>query len=125
MDGKEDSAAGYPGAHIGRRADGPTHLAQLGLTQRIAKALHLGCGAAKPAPTPPAGYLAVGAGGERAEESFSYPSAAGQLSYLQGHSRPGISMAVAQAARHARQPRRPRKQALARIGRCQIGRAHV
>jgi hypothetical protein len=48
---------------------------------------------------------------------FSYPSVVGQLNYLQGHSRPDITLATSQVARFVHKPKRSHKLALIQLGR--------
>lgn len=55
--GQEDSAAGYLGAHTGRRTGGTINITQLGLIQRIIKAMHLDGDSAKAEKVPRKGYL--------------------------------------------------------------------
>ena len=97
----EDDVAGFLGVLIDRKQDGTIHMTQVGLTDRIIKALNIGD---LPIKRTPAEYGCLGKNefGDPPQGTYSYPSVIGMLQYLQGHSRPDITMAVSQCARYAR-----------------------
>lgn len=113
---EEEDVAGFLGVHI-ERTGNEIHLTQKGLTERIIAAMHLNDSAVKPLETPAKGYLPIDEDGEPPLGMFSYPSVVGQLNYLQGHSRPDITMATSQVARFVHKPRRSHELALIQIGR--------
>jgi hypothetical protein len=114
---EEESVAGYLGVHIDRKDDGTIHLTQQGLAERIVESLHLSDDTVSPVETPCTKYLPIDKDGEPAHGEFSYPSVVGQLNYLQGHSRPDITLATSQVARFVHSPKRSHELALIRIGR--------
>ena len=59
--------------------------------------------------------------GKPRKKSWKYRTAVGMLSYLQGHTRPDISMPVHQTARFCNDPKLSHKQAITRIGRYFFG----
>jgi hypothetical protein len=114
---EEESVAGYLGVHIDRKDDGSIHLTQQGLAERIVESLHLSDNTTTSVETPCTKYLPIDEEGELAHGEFSYPSVVGQLNYLQGHSRPDITLATSQVARFVHSPKRSHELALIRIGR--------
>jgi hypothetical protein len=114
---EEESVAGYLGVHIDRKDDGSIHLTQQGLAERIVESLHLSDSTTTSVETPCTKYLPIDEKGEAAHGEFSYPSVVGQLNYLQGHSRPDITLATSQVARFVHSPKRSHELALIRIGR--------
>jgi hypothetical protein len=63
-------------------------------------------------------YEKVAMSGNPPHGEFSYPSVVGQLKYLQGHSRPDITLlATSQVARFVHSPKRSHELALIRLGR--------
>jgi hypothetical protein len=113
---EEEDVAGFLGVHIDRRDDGTIHLTQKGLAERIVSALHLDSPEIHAKSTPATDYLPIDEHGELAHGLFSYRSIVGQLNYLQGHSRPDITMATSQVARYVHKPKRSHELALIRIG---------
>jgi hypothetical protein len=111
---KEDDVAGFLGVHIERDGD-KISLTQKGLIGRIIDALDVNespivhTPASKPLPIDPEGDPPNG--------TFNYASVIGMLQYLQGHSRPDITMAVSQCARFVHNTKRSHEEALLRIGR--------
>ena len=79
--------------------------------------MHLNDDAITSVETPSADYLPIDVLGEKAHGDFNYASINGQLNYLQGHSRPDISLAVSQTSRYVHNPKRSHELALVRIGR--------
>jgi hypothetical protein len=114
---EEESVAGYLGVHIDRRDDGTIHLTQKGLADKIIDSLHLSGEDISPVDTPCTKYVPIDEDGELAHGEFSYPSVVGQLNYLQGHSRPDITLATSQVARFVHSPKRSHELALIRLGR--------
>jgi hypothetical protein len=114
---EEESVAGYLGVHIDRRNDGTIHLTQKGLADKIIDSLHLSGEDISPVDTPCTKYVPIDEDGELAHGEFSYPSVVGQLNYLQGHSRPDITLATSQVARFVHSPKRSHELALIRLGR--------
>jgi hypothetical protein len=91
---EEESVAGYLGVHIDRRDDGTIHLTQKGHAEKIVDSLHLSSEDVTSVDTLCTKYVPIDEDGELAHEEFSYPSVVGQLNYLQGHSRPDITLAT-------------------------------
>jgi hypothetical protein len=114
---EEESVAGYLGVHIDRRDDGTIHLTQKGLAEKIVDSLHLSGDDVTTVDTPCTKYVPIDEDGELAHGEFSYPSVVGQLNYLQGHSRPDITLATSQVARFVHKPKRSHELALIRLGR--------
>jgi hypothetical protein len=114
---EEESVAGYLGVHIDRRDDGTILLTQKGLADKIVDSLHLSGDDITPVDTPCTKYVPIDEDGELAHGEFSYPSVVGQLNYLQGHSRPDITLATSQVARFVHSPKRSHELALIRLGR--------
>jgi hypothetical protein len=114
---EEESVAGYLGVHIDRRDDGTIHLTQKGLADKIVDSLHLSGSEITSVDTPCTKYVPIDEDGELAHGEFSYPSVVGQLNYLQGHSRPDITLATSQVARFVHSPKRSHELALIRLGR--------
>ena len=95
----EDSVAGYLGVHMDRQEDGTIHLTQSGLAGRIVEAMHLNDKTVDPVDIPCTKFLPLDEFGYSADEELSYPSIIGQLNYLQGHSRPDITMTTSLCSR--------------------------
>ena len=113
---REDSVAGYLRVHIDRKKDNSIVLTQSGLAERIIDTLHLNDDTIDPVDTPCTKYLAIDEDGELAHGDFEYQSIVGQLNYLQGHSRPDITMVVSQCARFVHSPKHSHELALLHIG---------
>jgi hypothetical protein len=114
---EEESVAGYLGVHIDRKDDGTIHLTQKRLADKIVDSLHLSSDDITSADTPCTKYVPIDEDGELDHDEFSYPSVVGQLNYLQGHSRPDITLATSQVARFVHKPKRSHELALIRLGR--------
>jgi hypothetical protein len=114
---EEESVAGYLGVHIDRRDNGTIHLTQKGLADKIVDSLHLSGDDVTSVDTPCTKYVPIDEDGELAHGEFSYPSVVGQLNYLQGHSRPDITLATSQVTRFVHKPKRSHELALIRLGR--------
>jgi hypothetical protein len=114
---EEESVAGYLGVHIDSKDDGTIHLTQIGLAHKIVDSLHLSGDNVDPVDTPCIKYVPINEDGELAHGEFSYSSVVGQLNYLQGHSRPDITLAMSQVARFVHSPKRSHELALIRLGR--------
>jgi len=110
---KEDDVAGYLGVHMETRGD-EIKLTQKGLTRRIIEALGVLNG--KTVNTPASEPLPIDKDGTQSNADFSYASVIGMLQYLQGHSRPDITMAVSQCARFVHSPKLSHENALKQIG---------
>ena len=117
---EEEDVAGFLGVHIDHQVDEhgtkTIHLTQKGLTERIVAAMNLDSPTQQTASVPATGYLPIDEFGEPAHETFDYRSVVGQLNYLQGHSRPDITMATSQVARFVHKPKRSHELALIQIG---------
>jgi hypothetical protein len=113
----ESDVAGYLGVLIDRGIDGTITMRQSGLARRIIEALHLEDATCTPTETPCTAYLPIDEEGTRATGLYNYASVVGMLSYLQGHSRIDISLAVSQVARFVHNPKQSHEAALERIGR--------
>jgi hypothetical protein len=114
---EEESVAGYHGVHIDRKDDGTIHLTQKELADKIFDSLHLSGDDITSVDTPCTKYVPINEDGELAHGEFSYPSVVGQLNYLQGHSRPDITLATSQVARFVHKPTRSHELALIRLER--------
>jgi hypothetical protein len=101
---EEESVAGFLGAHIDRRNDRTIHLTQKGLADKIVDSRHLSGSEITSVDTPCTKYVPIDENGELAHGEFSYSSVVGQLNYLQGHSRPDITLATSQVARFVHSP---------------------
>ena len=112
----EDDVAGFLGVLLKKNGDGTVTLLQEGLTQRIICALGLeDCnGARTPAPKAP---LPKDMDGTPFAGEYNYASVVGMLMYLTGHSRPDITFAVHQCARHTHRPTEKHRKYLKQIGR--------
>ena len=113
---KEDSVAGYLGVHIDHRKDSIIRLTQKGFAHRIVKAMHLIDSNVDPVDTPCTKYLPIDKFRPSTHGEFSYPSVAGQLNYLQGHSRSDITMATSQTAQYVHNLKCSHELALIQIG---------
>ena len=113
----------YLGVDVNKQADGSFELTQPFLIQRIIDLLGLERDSkhnSKPTPvTKP--LLHKDADGESRHNSWSYRKAIGMLTYLQGTTRPDISMAVHQCARFSQDPKLSHERAVKRIGRYMLG----
>ena len=79
--------------------------------------MHLKDKTCYPVDTPCTKFLPLDEFGCLSHGEFSYPSIVGQLNYLQGHSRPDITMATSQCARYVHNPKRSHELALIQISR--------
>ena len=112
----EEDVAGFLGVHIEKsERDQTVKLTQEGLIKRIIAALNI---ERLPACKTPAAMtpLTKDLDGDPPNGTFSFPSVIGMLQFLQNHSRPDITFAVAQAARFTHSPKRLHEIALERIG---------
>jgi hypothetical protein len=113
----ESDVAGYLGVLIDRRTDGTIIMRQSGLAKRIIEVLHLDDASNTSTETPCTAFLPIDAEGTPALGLYNYASVVGMLSYLQGHSRIDISLAISQVAHFVHSPKRSHEDALERIGR--------
>jgi hypothetical protein len=102
----ESDVAGYLGVLIDRQTDGTITMRQSGLAKRIVEALHLDDSSISSSETPCTSFLPLDEEGSQAIGLYNYASIVGMLSYLQGHSRIDISLAVSQVARYVHSPGR-------------------
>ena len=89
---EEESVAGFLGVNIKRNTDdGTITLTQEGLTKRIIDVLNIShlSRTLTPASNKP---LTKDENGDSPNNTFNYASVIGMLQYLQGHSRPDITM---------------------------------
>ena len=112
----------FLGIEITPRKDGGFEMSQPYLIDRILAFLKLESNGHDVAPTdrmtPVAGQiLDKDLEGKPRKKSWKYRTAVGMLSYLQGNTRPDISMAVHQTARFSNDPKLCHEQAITRIGR--------
>jgi hypothetical protein len=112
----ESDVAGYLGVLIDCQTDGTIIMRQSGLAKRIIEALHLDDASGTSSETPCTAFLPLDLEGTPALGTYNYASVVGMLSYLQGHSRIDISLAVSQVARYVHSPKRSHEEALERIG---------
>ena len=114
----EGSIDKYLGVDITTHQDGTYELKQPYLTKRIIQELKLSSVETQKRSTPVACPLLHKdlAGSERIK-SWNYRSIIGMMTYLQGISRPDISMAVHQCARFSSNPKLSHERAVTRIGR--------
>jgi hypothetical protein len=103
----EDNVAEFLGVRIDQNDDGEILMTQMGLIERMLKALNIGD---KPCKKTPAIYGCLG------KDGFNYASVIGQLQYLQGHAPIDITMAVSQCGHFTHNPKRSDKLALEKIG---------
>ena len=119
----EGTLTRYLGVDVQHRNDGSFELKQPFLIQRIIDLLGLEGESnhnSKPTPaTKP--LLHKDENGEVRRNSWSYRRAIGMLTYLQGTTRPDISMAVHQCARFSQNPKLSHERAIKRIGRYLLG----
>ena len=114
----EGSIDKYLGVEIQTHSDGSYELKQPYLTQRILQELNLSAVDTQKRPTPVATpLLHKDLQGHARVKSWNYRSVIGMLTYLQGISRPDISMAVHQCARFSAYPKLNHERAVTRIGR--------
>lgn len=118
---EEGTLSSYLGVDIKQLpGDGGFALTQPFLIERIVKALNFDPGTTKGARDDvPVGYPLLGkdTDGLSRKGTWSYRSLIGMLGYLQGTSRPDISMAVHQCARFNSDPRLSHERAVKRIAR--------
>ena len=125
----EDSVAGFLGVHIDRYetkdnngvAIEKIRLLQTGLIDRIIEALGLDAkshAVRTPAPSDP---LPRDLEGELFEGTFNYASVVGMCMYLCNNSRPDLTFAVNQCARHSHRPTNLHAEYLKRLGRYLLG----
>ena len=114
----EGSIDKYLGVDITKLSDGSYELKQPYLIKRIIDELKLSITKTQKRPMPVATPLLHKdlAGLERVK-LWNYRSVIGMLTYLQGISRPDISMAVYQCARFSSNPKLSHERAVTRIGR--------
>ena len=114
----EEDYAGFLGIDIKKHKDGSIELVQIGLIDRILRAVNLNDDDVTTR-LEPAGREPLGKdeNGPARKESWSYPSLVGMLLYLSGNSRPDIAFAVNQAARFNHCPRLIHETAIKRIAR--------
>ncbi len=112
----EDDVAGFLGVLLTRNEDGTISLTQTGLIDRILEALGLqDCNSTRtPAQRAP---LPLDKDGEALSEPYNYASVVGMLMYLTGNTRPDITFAVHQCARHCHNPKQIHGKYLKQIGR--------
>jgi hypothetical protein len=122
----EDDVAGFLGVHIERfdaldengTKTSYIKLLQSGLIDRIIAALNLepsnSQGCQSPAPVEP---LPMDKDGTAFDDSFNYASVVGMCMYLCNNSRPDITFAVNQCARHSHRPTQKHAEYLRRLGR--------
>ena len=113
----------YLGVDVRKHKDGSFELVQPFLIQRIIDLLGLeGDSKHNTKPTPVTKpLLHKDVEGESRHNCWSYRKAIGMLTYLQGTSRPDISMAVHQCARFSQDPKLSHERAVKRIGRYLLG----
>jgi hypothetical protein len=107
----ESDVAGYLGVLIDRQTDGTIIMRQSGLAKRIVEALHLDDASTTSSKTPCTSFLPLDVEGMSTLGTYNYASVVGMLSYLQGHSRIDISLAVSQVARYVHSPKQSHEQA--------------
>ena len=122
----EDDVAGFLGVHIERfdaldengTKTSYIKLLQSGLIDRIIAALNLepsnSQGCQSPAPVE---SLPMDKDGTAFDDSFNYASVVGMCMYLCNNSRPDITFAVNQCARHSHRPTQKHAEYLRRVGR--------
>ena len=110
----EDDVAGFLGLQIKKLESGFVSLTQIGLIDRIIKALHLEDANPKFAPAPKE-PLGKDPNGTPFSQEFNYASVIGMLLYLL-HSQPEISFAVSQCARYTHNPTEKHATYLKHIG---------
>jgi hypothetical protein len=114
----EDDYAGFLGIDIRRNDDGTIELIQIGLIDRVLKALGLDDDDVTTRLEPAAKEtLGKDEEGPPRKESWSYPSLIGMMLYLASNSRPDIAFAVHQCARFNHCPRLCHEVAVKRIAR--------
>ena len=113
----ESDVAGYLGVLIDRKTDGTIIMRQSGLAKRVIEALHLDDASCTSTDTPCTSFLPIDEAGTPATGLYNYASVVGMLTYLSGHSRNDISLAVSQVARFVHSPKQSHEEALERIGR--------
>ena len=112
----EDDVAGFLGVLLTRQEDGTIALTQTGLIERIIDALGLqDCNSTR-TPSQKAA-LSLDKGGAKFSEPYNYASVVGMLMYLTGNTRPDITFAVHQCARHCHDPKEIHGKYLKQIGR--------
>ena len=125
----EDSVAGFLGVHIDKFEEvddsgssvEKIRLLQTGLIDRIIEALDLDSNSHSvetPAPSDP---LPRDSEGDLFDDSSNYASIVGKCMYLCNNSRPDITFAVNQCARHSHRPTMKHAEYLKRIGRYLLG----
>jgi hypothetical protein len=101
----ESDVAGYLGVLIDRHTDGTIIMRQSGLAKQIIEALHLDDTSTTTTETPCTAFLPIDVEGTPVLGMYNYASVVGMLSYLQGHSRIDISLAVSQVAQFVHSPK--------------------
>ena len=119
----EGTLTKYLGVDVKHKSDGSFELKQPFLIQRIIDLLGLEVESlhnTKPIPaTKP--LLHKDENGEERKNAWSYRKAIGMLTYLQGTTRPDISMAVHQCVRFSQNPKLSHERAVKRVGRYLLG----
>ena len=119
----EGSLEKYLGVDVKRKKDGSLELVQPFLIERILTVLGMKNESehnTKPTPAVKP-LLNKDLKGENRKNNWNYRTAIGMLTYLQGTSRPDISMAVHQCARFSVNPKLSHERAVKRIGRYLLG----
>ena len=111
----------YLGVDVKRHKNGRIELTQSHLIQRILDVISID-DSVNPRPTPAIKpLLSKDIEGLPRKTTYNYRQAIGMLTYLQGTSRPDISMAVHQAARFCIDPKLTHERAISRIGKYLLG----
>jgi hypothetical protein len=110
----EDDVAGFMRVLIKHRGDGTILMTQLGLTQRIVKALKIDDLITKRTPVKH-GALEKDENGEAVHGKYSYPIVIGMSGYLHEHSRSDTTFATSQCTRFIHCTKRSPEEALERI----------
>ena len=119
----EGSLDKYLGVDVKRKKDGGLELVQPYLIERILTLLGMkdeSVHNTKPTPAVKP-LLNKDLSGENRKNNWNYRTAVGMLTYLQGTTRPDISMAVHQCARFSISPKLSHERAIKRIGRYLLG----
>ena len=119
----EGTLTKYLGVDVQHKPDGTFELKQPFLIQRIIDLLSLeGESQHNTKPTPAVKpLLHKDEKGDKRKNVWSYRKAIGMLTYLQGTTRPDISMAVHQCARFSQNPKLSHERAVKRVGRYLLG----
>jgi hypothetical protein len=112
----EDDIAGFLRVHIERKVDGTIHLTQLGIVDRIIKALNLQADQHPKSTPEEQGCLGADLDGEPAQGTYNFRSVGGQVGCKNGNNFPNINFAASQCARFSNNPKRSHEKALEHIG---------